>query len=64
MRRGYGTYSGTSISSPHVAALAGLLATQGETRDGIRCPHPLHGQEPLGPKYGAGRIDANRAVRR
>ena len=36
VRRSYGTYSGTSMSSPQVAALAGLLAAQGETRDGIR----------------------------
>lgn len=63
VRRGYGTYSGTSMASPHVAALAGLLAAQGETRDEIRS-RILSTARDLGPGYGAGRIDASRAVRR
>ena len=63
VRRGYKSYSGTSMATPHVAALAGLLAAQGETRDGIRS-RILSTSRDLGPGYGAGRIDAGRAVGR
>lgn len=63
---GYRYYSGTSFSSPHVAALAGLLAAQGKSKSAIRL-RILSTAKDLGaagrdPYYGAGRIDAARAV--
>lgn len=65
--RGYAYKSGTSMASPHVAALAGLLASQGLSNAEIRSRIletavylGLAGQDPY---YGAGRIDAARAVR-
>ena len=64
---GYASYSGTSFSSPYVAALAGLLAGEGQSRKQIR-RNILTTARDLGPNgrdpvYGAGRIDASRAVR-
>lgn len=64
---GYKYYSGTSFASPHVAALAGLLASQGRSKTEIRL-RILSTAKDLGaagrdPYYGAGRIDAARAVR-
>lgn len=64
----YRRMTGTSFSSPHVAALAGLLAAQGRARSGIR-DRILHtavdkGSNGRDPFYGAGRINAAKAVRR
>lgn len=64
----YTSYSGTSFSSPHVAALAGLLAGEGQSKKQIR-RSILSTTQDLGPKgrdpeYGAGRIDASRALGR
>lgn len=65
---GYAVKSGTSMSSPHVAALAGLLAAQGRGPGSIR-NRIVRSAVDLGPRghdpyYGAGRIDAERATRR
>ncbi len=63
---GYASLSGTSFSSPHVAALAGLLSSQGYTRAEItsRILATAEDEGPLGrdPFYGEGRIDAAAAV--
>jgi thermitase len=64
--RWYGSYSGTSMASPHVAALAGLLAAQGRTAPEIRQRIETTAGD-LGPAgkdayYGWGRIHAKRAV--
>ncbi len=63
---GYASYSGTSFASPYVAALAGLLAGEGRSKNQIRrsilsTAQDL-GPEGRDPEYGAGRIDASRAV--
>lgn len=65
---GYTVKSGTSMSSPHVAALAGLLSAQGRGPASIRgrivstaVDLGPRGRDPL---YGSGRIDAERATRR
>jgi thermitase len=65
---GYVKMSGTSMSTPFVSALAGLLASQGiYTVDQIR--HRMEataadlGPAGVDPYYGHGRIDADRAVR-
>jgi thermitase len=62
----YGVKDGTSMASPHVAALAGLLAAQGLTAPEIRrriektaVDLGNAGKDRL---YGWGRIDAQRAV--
>lgn len=64
---GYEAYSGTSMASPHVAALAGLLAAQGRSAVEIRERMQATTKD-LGPVgkdayYGWGRIDASEAVR-
>lgn len=64
----YGGKSGTSMASPHVAALAGLLATQRRSAREIRTQIERTAKD-IGPRgrdqfYGRGLIDANRAVRR
>lgn len=58
---------GTSQATPHVAALAGLLADEGMTNKEIRRRIMATAQD-LGPdgrdpRYGAGRIDASGAIR-
>jgi len=65
---GYDRYTGTSMSSPNVAGLAGLLARQGRPNQVIRA-RIQRTAEDLGPKgkdanYGHGRIDAARATLR
>lgn len=65
--RGYASWSGTSMATPHVSALAGLLASQGRSRENIedRITSTAVDLGPNGrdPYYGAGRISADRAVR-
>jgi thermitase len=63
----YGTKSGTSMASPHVAALAGLLASQDRSAPEIR--RRIQGTATdIGPEgkdtyFGSGLINANKAVR-
>lgn len=66
-RNRYRSVDGTSFSAPHVAGVAGLLASQGRTPDGIR-RRILGTAKDLGPdgrdsRYGHGLVDAERAVR-
>ena len=64
---GYRSWSGTSMATPHVSALAGLLASHGRLPAGIK--KRIFGTavdlEPDGRDayYGHGRIDADRAIR-
>jgi thermitase len=62
----YALSDGTSMASPHVAALAGLLAAQGRTAPEIRKRIQRTavdlGAEGKDNKFGWGRIDAQRAV--
>ncbi|CAN5865295.1 S8 family peptidase [soil metagenome] len=65
---GYEIMPGTSMASPHVAALAGLLAAQDRSAPEIRRRIQRTATD-LGPDgkdkyYGWGLIDANKAVRR
>ena len=63
---GYEAWDGTSMASPHVAALAGLLAAQGRTATEIRRRIEKTAVDLGAPgkdeHYGWGRIDAQRAV--
>jgi thermitase len=64
---GYDFYSGTSMAAPHVVALAGLLVGEGHGPDGVR-RRILGTAKDLGPSghdpyFGAGRIQADQAVR-
>lgn len=64
---GYRSYSGTSMSTPHVSALAGLLSSRGFSKRKIRSRITATavdlGKKGRDPYYGSGRIDAARAVR-
>ncbi len=63
---GYASWKGTSMATPHVSALAGLLAAQGLDRATIRTrildTAVDLGRDGLDPYYGAGRMSAARAV--
>lgn len=64
---GYGYMGGTSMATPHVAALAGLLADRGlsnqQIRDRIVSSTVDLGPDGRDPYFGAGRMDAARALR-
>ncbi len=64
---GYDNWSGTSMATPHVAALAGLLASRGlnnkQIRRRIQATAVDLGPDGRDPYYGYGRINAGRAVR-
>ncbi len=63
---GYGAESGTSEAAPFVSALAGLLASEGKTAGAIRkrMRDTAADLGPAGddPRFGQGRINANKAV--
>jgi thermitase len=63
---GYASWSGTSMATPHVSALAGLLAAKGHGREAIRALI-LETAVDLGPNgrdpyYGYGRVSAGQAA--
>ncbi|CAN5694016.1 hypothetical protein BH24ACT22_BH24ACT22_21830 [soil metagenome] len=64
---GYRYMNGSSMASPHVAGLAGLMAKKGYSRGAIerRIPNTAQDLGPSGddPYYGEGLIRADRAVR-
>jgi serine protease len=62
----YFAFQGTSMASPHVAAIAALIVAQGvKDPDDIRCVLQKSAQKVSGPrnKYGAGIVDAEGAAR-
>lgn len=65
---GYRSYSGTSMASPHVAALAGLAAgkfkdeSNTQIRNRILYRADDLGEEGRDPNYGKGRIDAKKTL--
>lgn len=65
--RGYASWNGTSMATPHVSALAALLASQGKSRTRIEELIPQTavdlGPDGRDPYFGAGRISASQAVR-
>jgi thermitase len=64
---GYSAWSGTSMATPHVSALAGLLAAEGYSPEEIKARILNNvvdlGREGPDPYYGSGRMSASRAVR-
>ena len=68
VRNGYGYKSGTSISTPHVSALAGLISAQGYSAGQVRNRMQTTAAD-LGPRgkdvgFGHGRVDFYRAAYR
>lgn len=65
---GYATYSGSSFSAPHTAALAGVLMGQGRGREAtiqrIQSTAADLGAPGRDERFGHGRIDAEKATRR
>ncbi len=65
---GYALYSGTSMASPHVAGLAGLLFSQNQNRTAEQVANLITstakdlGAPGWDPIYGWGRIDAGKAL--